>query len=131
MIDIASNAVSATVPLGDGPGGVAIIPDVAFAYVANHCSDTVSVIDIATNTVSATVPVGSGPLAVAITPDGASVYVANAISEHVSVITTLRPTPSPPPSPSAPSRLALVSPPTVTSAYMANTHLKYRVGDRR
>src|SRR5215218_7496635 len=60
----------------------------SFAYVANACNDTVSVIDRATNTVTATIPVGSNPTGVAITPDGTRVYVTNLNSNNVSVIDT-------------------------------------------
>jgi YVTN family beta-propeller protein len=56
--------------------------------VANHASNTVSVIDTATNTMAATVAVGSGPKGVAVTPDGTRVYVANYYSYTVSVIDT-------------------------------------------
>ena len=59
-----------------------------FAYVANHGSDTVSVIDTATNTVVATVGVGSSPVWVAVTPDGTHAYVVNQGSKSVSVIDT-------------------------------------------
>ena len=38
VIDTATNAVIATVPVGSSPGGVAITPDGAFAYVANQGS---------------------------------------------------------------------------------------------
>jgi len=60
VINTATNTVVATVPVGLGPGGVAITPNGAFAYVANFNSADVSVINTATNTVVATVPVGVG-----------------------------------------------------------------------
>ncbi len=83
-----SNTVVATVPVGDGPVGVAITPDGAFAYVTNGNSGTVSVIETASNTVVATVRVGIRPAGVAITPDGAFAYVTNIDSGTVSVIET-------------------------------------------
>jgi YVTN family beta-propeller protein len=83
VIDIASNAVTATVQVGQGPIGVAITPDGIRAYVTNSRDGTVSVIDLASNSVVATVPVGVAPDKVAITPDGAFAYVAN-ISEYPS-----------------------------------------------
>ena len=58
------------------------------AYVANNCSNTVTVIDTATNSVIATIPVGINPEGVAITPDGTRAYVANITSQTVSVIDT-------------------------------------------
>ncbi len=62
VIDTASNTVTATVPVGAGPRGVAVNPAGTFAYVANRFSNNVSVIDTASNTVVATVPVGRLPL---------------------------------------------------------------------
>ena len=77
MIDTATRAVSATIPVGPRPIVVAITPDGKHAYVTNQGDDTVSVIDTATGAVSATIPVGPAPSGVAITPDGKHVYVAN------------------------------------------------------
>jgi 40-residue YVTN family beta-propeller repeat len=63
VFDMANNTVTATVPVGIDPNGVAVTPDGTKVYVANGNvgSDfgTVSVIDAATNTVIATVPVGN------------------------------------------------------------------------
>ena len=64
VIDTASNAVSATIPVNSGPlgsGGIAITPDGKHAYVTNE-HNGVSVIDTASNTVVATVPIGNSPL---------------------------------------------------------------------
>ena len=77
-----------TVPVGDNPWGLAVTPEGARVYVANHGSHTVSVLSTATNTVLTTVPVGTNPRGLAITPDGAWVYVANYNSSTVSVIAT-------------------------------------------
>ncbi len=88
VIDVATNAVVATVPVGTTPEGVAVTPDGTLVYVTNTLDDTVSVIDAATNTVTATVVVGSRPFGVAVTPNGTRVYVANELSNAVSVIST-------------------------------------------
>ena len=54
MIDTVTNAVSATIPIGDPPlGGVAVTPDGSKVYVTSIVANTVSVIDAATNTVTA------------------------------------------------------------------------------
>jgi YVTN family beta-propeller protein len=63
VIDAATNTVSATIPVGDTPFGVAVTPDGSKVYVANLNRNTVSVIDTATNTVIATIPVGIEPVA--------------------------------------------------------------------
>ena len=68
VINPKTNAVVATIPVGNGPYGVAINPTNGLVYVANAGSNTVSVINPATNTVVATIPVGNGPSGVAINP---------------------------------------------------------------
>ncbi len=88
VIDTAMNTVSATIPVGITPLGVAVSPDGSKVYVTNAFSNTVWVIDTATNTVSATIPVGVNPVGVAVNPDGSKVYVANLSANTVSVIDT-------------------------------------------
>ena len=63
VIDIASNSVVATVPVGSFPNGVAVTPDGAFVYVANLISSNVSVIATASNAVVAAVGAGGAPTA--------------------------------------------------------------------
>lgn len=88
VIDTTSNTVVATVPVGDGPYGVAVNPAGTRAYVTNANSNNVSVLDTATNTVIATVPVGFSPYGVALNPYGTRAYVTNGGSNSVSVIDT-------------------------------------------
>jgi YVTN family beta-propeller protein len=88
VIDPASNAVVASVPVGLFPRDVAIRPDGLFAYVANNGSNTVSVINTLTSRVVATVSVGIAPTFVAMRPDGVFFYVANDGSGTISVIRT-------------------------------------------
>ena len=92
VIDMATNAVIATVTVGLTPEQVAITPNGAFAYVAKSDGSnpgSVSVIATATNTVvGSPIPVDVAPVGVAITPNGAFVYVANSGSNTVSVIAT-------------------------------------------
>ena len=76
MIDTATNLVTALIPVGSEPYGVAVTPDGKRVYVANYDNATVSVIDTAINWVTATIPVVGGPDGVAVTPDGLKVYVA-------------------------------------------------------
>jgi YVTN family beta-propeller protein len=88
VINTTTNNVTATMPVGIGPTGVAVSPDGTKVYVANEVSNNVSVIDTATNQVTATVPVGNYPDGVAVSPDGQNVYVANQNDNTVSVINT-------------------------------------------
>ena len=88
VIDAATNAVIATIGVGNRPIGVAFTPNGSRVYVANSGSDSVSVIDTATNTVIANVDVGSFPQGLAITPNGSRVYVVDTNSNSLSVIET-------------------------------------------
>jgi YVTN family beta-propeller protein len=68
--------VSATIPVGVRPAGVAVSPDSSKVYVINMFAHTILVIDTTTDTVSATIPV-LAPFGVAVNPDGSKVYVTN------------------------------------------------------
>jgi YVTN family beta-propeller protein len=88
VINTTTNAVVATVTVGNRPQGVSVSPDGSRVYVANEVDNSVSVINTATNTVVATVPVGTNPFGLSVSPDGSRVYVANKASNSVSVINT-------------------------------------------
>ncbi|HEY3361485.1 MAG TPA: TIR domain-containing protein [Methanosarcina sp.] len=87
VLNIVSNTVIATVPVGDRPLGVAVSPEGTKVYVVNGLSNNVSVINAFTNTVTTSVTV-ENPFAVVITPDGNYAYVTSA-ENIVSVINTL------------------------------------------
>ncbi len=86
VVDVATQSVAATVPVGSNPDGVAATPDGTRVFVANFLSDDLSVIDTSTNTVIARIDVGSGPVGVAVRPDGTFAYVTNRGSNTVSVV---------------------------------------------
>ncbi|QUQ62481.1 YVTN family beta-propeller repeat protein [Kutzneria sp. CA-103260] len=88
VIDTATNAITATVPVGVSPRGVAVTPDGSRVYVADHGSAAVSVLDAATNTVTSTIPVPGAPNFVAVSPDGAKAYVSNDGTNALDVIDT-------------------------------------------
>ncbi|RXA15078.1 PKD domain-containing protein [Methanosarcina sp. MSH10X1] len=93
VINTSSDAVTATVPVGKKPMGVAVSPDGTRIYVANvnyEGRGTVSVIDTARNEVTATVDIGYkyGPCGVAVTPDGKKLFVADRDINGVSLIDT-------------------------------------------
>ena len=90
VIDVASNSVIATVPVGEGPAGVAATPDGRFVYVTNNRGPefSVSVIDVASHSVIATVPVGPMPTGVATAPDGRFAYALISSPGAVSAIDT-------------------------------------------
>jgi YVTN family beta-propeller protein len=101
--------VTATIPVGNNPAGVAITPNGTYAYVTNYGSGTVSVINTATNTVTATISGFNTPNGVAAAPNGAYVYITN-LNGTVSMTSTSNaitsptpyPTASPSPSPTLP-----------------------------
>ena len=78
--------VTATIPVGSYPWGIAVSPNGQYVYVANQGDSSVSVINTASNTVTATIPVGSTPRGIAVSPNGQYVYVTNFGSNTVSVL---------------------------------------------
>lgn len=87
-IDLSTNSVVATIPVGSFPTALVIAPDDSKVYVTNGSSNNISVISTATNTVIATIPVESEPWNLTIAPDGSRVYVGNYRSGSISVINT-------------------------------------------
>lgn len=75
VLDPTTCAVTATVPVGDVPGALALAPGGDRLYVANRAGNSVSVIDTRSNLVAETVPVPPGPVDLAASPDGTRVYV--------------------------------------------------------
>jgi YVTN family beta-propeller protein len=75
VLDGASGAVLAIVPVGDRPADVALTPDGALAVVANLDSTFASVIDLATFAVT-NVSISTRGSEVEISPDGQYAYVA-------------------------------------------------------
>lgn len=90
VIDLATNAVTATVTL---PAGARPVRLTACAdgklYVSNNGNNTVSVVDMATNAVASTIAAGLQPVGIASHPDGSAVYVALNGADSIAVIDTL------------------------------------------
>jgi YVTN family beta-propeller protein len=88
VIDTTSDTVTASIPVGNRPDGVAFSPKGARAYVANTSDGTVSVIDTATQTAINTINVqptsafSGRPLGVTVSHDGTKVYVSNGAVIH-------------------------------------------------
>ncbi|HSX12398.1 MAG TPA: hypothetical protein VLF61_02795 [Rhabdochlamydiaceae bacterium] len=82
-IDLTTNTIIATIPVGANDLYIATNSTVTFVYVSNNTGGTVSVIDLSTNTVVATVTVGTRPAQLSVAPP------------------FVPPTPTPPPSPSS------------------------------
>lgn len=88
VIDTATYAIVTTVPVGNGPYGVAVSRMGERIYVTNRTSNDVTVIDGTANVPVATISVGVSPVGIAVTSDGRRAYVANSGSNSVSVIDT-------------------------------------------
>ncbi len=76
VIDTATGAVVATVPVVAGPHGMGVTADGRRVYVSGDNSSSLSVIDTATDRVIHTIEVGRTPHGVAMTPDGKTLLVA-------------------------------------------------------
>src|SRR4051794_32043875 len=72
IIDTATHAPAGQpIPVGDNPQSIAITPDGAYAFVANHDADTVSVIDLrggpdGAAAATGSITVGDGPRDIAV-----------------------------------------------------------------
>jgi len=88
VMNTATNAVVATVPVGTYPFTVSALPNGSRVYVVNKNSNNVSVINTATNAVIATITVGFNPMGSAVSPDGSRLYVINNGDNTISVINT-------------------------------------------
>jgi YVTN family beta-propeller protein len=70
VLDTGAGKVVATVPVAQGPHGMAISQDGRTVFVAGDGSSLLSVIDTATDKVVKTVEVGKAPNGITLTPDG-------------------------------------------------------------
>jgi len=89
-------AVTATIPVGGDPFGVAVNPLTGTVYVTNVLSETVSVISGRTGTVTATIPVLGIPLGIAVNPLTGTVYtigtgILSVISGRTGMVTATIP----------------------------------------
>jgi YVTN family beta-propeller protein len=84
VINGQTNTVVATIPVGNGQGGIGVNPTTNMIYVLDN--NTVSVINGQTNTVVATIPVGNDPYEVGVNSMTNMIYVSNNGDNTVSVI---------------------------------------------
>lgn len=79
---------SNSIPVGEGPRGMAISNDGSRVFVCNYMSDNVSVIDTRIKKVIRTIAVEQYPRSIALGHEGKRAYVTNYGSSSVSVIDT-------------------------------------------
>ncbi|MGI0059205.1 MAG: YncE family protein, partial [Nitrosotalea sp.] len=84
IVDLTSNSVLSTIPVGSGPGQPDVNINTNKIYVG--LSNAVAVVNGSTNTVLQTVTVGQAPVGVAVNPNTNRIYTANQASGTVSVI---------------------------------------------
>jgi YVTN family beta-propeller protein len=75
VIDTASAAVVATIPVAAGPHGMSVSPDGRWVYVTGEGGSSMSVIDTGTDRVAQTVEVGPTPHGLALLPDGKTLLI--------------------------------------------------------
>lgn len=88
VVDLASQRVVATVPVGQSPAGVSACSGNGRVYVSNPDSRSISVIDMASRRVVQTWPAGSGPVGLAATPDCRELVVADWFKHQLLVYDT-------------------------------------------
>jgi YVTN family beta-propeller protein len=87
VIDQQTNKIVTTIPVGNGPGGIAVNSAGNLVYVTNIVSNSVSVINGINQTViGSPIGVGTDPRGIVVSPDNTTVYVANYGSNTISII---------------------------------------------
>ncbi len=89
VIDVTTNAVITTIPVGLYPYAISVSRDGNKVYIANRNPKTISVINTSTNTVSATIMVGGSLNAICINLDGTKLYATNSLDSTIVVINTI------------------------------------------
>lgn len=88
VIDTEAGNVVATIPVAEGPHGMAITSDGRTVYVTGDGSSQLSVIDAQSDKVVKTVEVGKAPNGVALTPDGKRLLVTVYGEDRIDVLDT-------------------------------------------
>jgi YVTN family beta-propeller protein len=86
LVDLKTQTLVQSIPVGAAPYGAAITGDGKKLLVGNRDDNAVSLIQTANNAVTKTITVGVKPLRIAINPSGTKAYVVNSGDNSVSVI---------------------------------------------
>ncbi len=85
VIDLATQQVITTVPVGRSPAGVVASSRAGKVFVSNPDSKSISVIDMRTQKVTATLPAGDGPVGIDASRDGTRLYAADWFKDRLLV----------------------------------------------
>ena len=85
LIDL-SSGTGQTVKVGTNPFGVAVLPRLHQAVVANNQSNSASVVDEIKGSVTSTINTGTAPMGVAANQDTGTAAVANSVANTVSIV---------------------------------------------
>jgi YVTN family beta-propeller protein len=88
VVDTATDAVVATIPVGQKPWAATVSADGTTVYVSNSGANDVSVVDMRTRKVRATIVVGVRPCDLLLSPDGRFLYVDVFTENAVAVVDT-------------------------------------------
>ncbi|MDB5031396.1 gliding motility-associated C-terminal domain-containing protein [Mucilaginibacter sp.] len=88
LIDVRTNTLTNTLPVGSNPFEVSVTPGGAWLYISNPDANMVSVLNTTTNAIEKTITVGYQPVDLVVSPDGTTVYVVNSGDNTVSIINT-------------------------------------------
>jgi YVTN family beta-propeller protein len=88
VVDTASGAAVATIPVATGPHGMAVSGDGRFVYVTGEGSSSMSLIDTASDRVVQTIEVGPTPHGIALVPDGKTILVGVYGADKVAFVDT-------------------------------------------
>ena len=88
VIDLATQQVVATVPVGRSPAGVVASSRVGKVFVSNPDSKSISVIDMRSQKVVATLPAGDGPVGIDASRDGQRLFAADWFKNRLLVFDT-------------------------------------------
>jgi len=86
IVDPATRAGLAEIPVGGQATDVAFSPDGATAYVTARLDDSVAVVDVASRKVRRRLPVGDEPHGVAVDPTGRTLFVVDTAQDAISVV---------------------------------------------
>ena len=86
IVDSATRARVAEIPVGGQATDVAFSPDGTTAYVTARLDDSVGVVDVASRKVLRKIPVADEPHGVAVDPMGKTLFVVDTAQEAISVV---------------------------------------------